>query len=41
MENVVLATQNLRRVVDGTTLLDDVTIEVAAEEVFVVFGPSG
>lgn len=41
MEDVVIATQNLRRVVDGTTLLDDVTIEVAAGEVFVVFGPSG
>jgi putative ABC transport system ATP-binding protein len=41
MEDVVIATQNLRRVVDGTTLLDDVNIEVAAGEVFVVFGPSG
>ena len=41
MEDVVLATQNLRRVVDGAMLLDDVNIEVAAGEVFVVFGPSG
>lgn len=37
----MLATQNLRRVVDGATLLDDVNIEVAAGDVFVVFGPSG
>jgi putative ABC transport system ATP-binding protein len=41
MDDVVLATQNLRRVVDGTTLLADVNIEVAAGDVFVVFGPSG
>lgn len=41
MEDSVLATQNLSRVVDGTTLLDDVTIEVGAGDVFVVFGPSG
>jgi putative ABC transport system ATP-binding protein len=41
MDDAVLATQNLRRVVDGTTLLDDVNIEVAAGDVFVVFGPSG
>ena len=37
----LLATKNLTRVVDGATLVDDVTIEVQAEEVFVVFGPSG
>ena len=37
----MLATQNLSRVVDGTTLLDDVNIEVATGDVFVVFGPSG
>jgi putative ABC transport system ATP-binding protein len=36
-----LATRNLTRVVDGRALVDDVTIEVQAEEVFVVFGPSG
>ena len=38
---VPLATRNLTRVVDGTALVDDVTIEVAAGDVFVVFGPSG
>ncbi len=36
-----LATRNLTRVVDGTPLLTDVTIEVNAGDVFVVFGPSG
>jgi len=36
-----LATEHLTRVVDGTTLVENVTIEVQAEEVFVVFGPSG
>jgi putative ABC transport system ATP-binding protein len=36
-----LATRNLSRVVDGTALVDDVTIDVAAGDVFVVFGPSG
>jgi len=41
MEDVVLATRNLGRAVDGTRLLDDVTIEVATGDVFVVFGPSG
>ena len=41
MDDIVLATQNLRRVVDGTTLLDAVNVEVAAGDVFVVFGPSG
>ena len=36
-----LATRNLTRVVDGQTLIADVTIEARAEEVFVVFGASG
>ncbi len=36
-----LATEHLTRVVDGQTLVADVSIEVRAEEVFVVFGPSG
>ncbi len=36
-----LATEHLTRVVDGETLVADVSIEVRAEEVFVVFGPSG
>ena len=37
----LLATRHLTRTVDGTTLVDDVSLEVRAEEVFVVFGPSG
>ena len=36
-----LATRNLTRIVDGQTLIADVTIEARAEEVFVVFGASG
>ncbi len=36
-----LATRDLTRVVDGQTLVEDVTMEVRAEEVFIVFGPSG
>jgi putative ABC transport system ATP-binding protein len=36
-----LATRDLTRRVDGQALVDAVTIEVRAEEVFVVFGPSG
>jgi putative ABC transport system ATP-binding protein len=36
-----LATEHLTRIVDGETLVADVSIEVRAEEVFVVFGPSG
>ena len=36
-----LATETLTRVVDGETLVENVSIEVQAEEVFVVFGPSG
>ncbi len=36
-----LATEHLTRVVDGETLVADVSIEVRVEEVFVVFGPSG
>jgi len=36
-----LATCDLTRVVDGQTLVEDITMEVRAEEVFVVFGPSG
>ena len=36
-----LVTESLTRVVDGETLVEDVSIEVRAEEVFVVFGPSG
>ena len=36
-----LATRDLTRVVDGQTLVEDITMEVWAEEVFVVFGPSG
>lgn len=38
---VPLATRNLTRVVDGTAIVADVSIEVAAGAVFVVFGPSG
>jgi putative ABC transport system ATP-binding protein len=34
-------TQRLTRVADGAVLVDDVAIEVRAEEAFVVFGPSG
>jgi len=37
----LLTTEALTRVVDGETLVEDVSIEVRAEEVFVVFGPSG
>lgn len=36
-----LATEHLTRVVDGHTLVEDVSMEVRAEEAFVVFGPSG
>jgi putative ABC transport system ATP-binding protein len=36
-----LATRSLSRVVDGAVLVTDVTIEVEAGDVFVVFGPSG
>ena len=36
-----LATETLTRVADGETLVEDMSIEVRAEEVFVVFGPSG
>jgi len=36
-----LATEHLTRVVDGEALVEDVSMEVGAEEVFVVFGPSG
>jgi putative ABC transport system ATP-binding protein len=36
-----LATRNLTRVVDGQALVEDVAMEVRAEEVLVVFGPSG
>jgi len=36
-----LATRDLTRVVDGTPLVEDVTVEVEAGDVFVVFGPSG
>lgn len=38
---VPLATKDLTRRVDGTVLVDDVTLEVAEGDVFVVFGPSG
>ena len=41
MDDVVIATRNLSRVVDGTALVEDITLEVAAGDVFVVFGPSG
>lgn len=37
----LLATEALTRVVNGKTLVDNVSIDVRAEEVFVVFGPSG
>jgi putative ABC transport system ATP-binding protein len=37
----LLATRDLTRVVDGQALVADVSIEVQAGEVFVVFGPSG
>jgi len=36
-----LATRDLTRVVDDTPLVEDVTVEVEAGDVFVVFGPSG
>ena len=36
-----LATRQLTRVVDGATLVTDVTFEVQEGTVFVVFGPSG
>ncbi|WP_263785697.1 ABC transporter ATP-binding protein [Salinibacter grassmerensis] len=36
-----LTTEHLTRVVDGESLVADVSVEVRAEEVFVVFGPSG
>ena len=36
-----LATRALTRVVDGTPLVEDVTVDVRAGDVFVVFGPSG
>jgi len=41
IEVPLLAASKLTRVADGQTLVEDVTIEVQAEEVFVVFGPSG
>ena len=41
MPDAPLATRNLTRVVDGAALVDDVTLEVEAGDVFVVFGPSG
>jgi len=36
-----LSAENLTRIVEGETLVEDVSIEVQAGEVFVVFGPSG
>jgi len=39
--NPILATRNLTRAVEGTVLVNNVSISVRAEEVFVVFGPSG
>jgi len=36
-----LATRGLTRLVGGTPLVEDVTLEVGAGDVFVVFGPSG
>lgn len=36
-----LATRDLTRTVDGATLVEGVTIDVHAGEVFVVYGPSG
>jgi len=39
--SVPLATRDLTRIVDGTPLVEDVTVEVEAGDVFVVFGPSG
>ncbi len=38
---VPLATRDLTRVVDDAALVNDVTIDVAEGDVFVVFGPSG
>jgi putative ABC transport system ATP-binding protein len=39
--SVPLATRDLTRLVDGTPLVEDVTLEVESDDVFVVFGPSG
>jgi putative ABC transport system ATP-binding protein len=39
--SVPLATRSLTRVVDGTPLVEDITVEVETGDVFVVFGPSG
>ena len=41
MDDVVIATRNLSRVVDGAALVEDITLEVSSGDVFVVFGPSG
>lgn len=40
-DSPLLETRSLTRVVDGTTLVEDVSIKVYRQEVFVVFGPSG
>lgn len=37
----LVETRSLTRVVDGVTLVEEVSIEVFRQEVFVVFGPSG
>lgn len=41
MSDSVLATRNLTRSVDGEKLVDDISIEIAQRDIFVVFGPSG
>lgn len=40
-EPPLLSTRHLTRVMGDETLVEDVSIEVQAQEVFVVFGPSG
>lgn len=40
-DSPLLETRSLTREVDGATLVEDVSIEVYRQEVFVVFGPSG
>jgi ABC-type transporter Mla maintaining outer membrane lipid asymmetry ATPase subunit MlaF len=39
--SVVLSTQHLTRDVDGTKIVDDVSVEVFRGDVLAVFGPSG
>jgi polar amino acid transport system ATP-binding protein len=39
--NVILETDHLTREVEGTRIVDDVTVEVHTGEVLVIVGPSG